>query len=190
MVAAIPLEVEDPEVAWSRVGGDWHQVHVEYPTLFGYGERPQSVFLNGLLRTVFFGAIAFVVVPVLADAVWSVGSDALDTLSDAATLGIVALFVVVFGGMAGYLLVRLADGLIRMYRGLFDLRARTTVQGDVVKHHTTDAARWFAVDPGDVDEVKACHPGDDGNLPARGATVRMVLTPHLHHVVSVEVVKV
>ena len=56
-----------------------------------------------------------------------------------------------------------------------------------MKHHTTDAARWFAVDPGEVDEVKACHPGDDGKLPARGATVRMVLTPHLHHVVSVDV---
>ena len=28
-VAAIPLEEEDPDVAWSRVGGNWHQVHVE-----------------------------------------------------------------------------------------------------------------------------------------------------------------
>ena len=164
-VAAIPLEEEDPEVAWSRVGGDWHQVHVEYPTLFGYGERPQSVLLNGLLKSVFWGVIAFVVLPVVADAVWSVGSDALDTLNDAATLGIVAVFVALFGGMAMYLLVRLADGLIRTYRGLLDLRARITVEGDVVKHHTTDAARWFAVDPGDVDEVKACHPGDDGMLP-------------------------
>ena len=56
--------------------------------------------------------------PIVADAVWSVGSDALDTLSDAATLGIVALFVVIFGGIGVYLLVRLADGLIRTYRGL------------------------------------------------------------------------
>ena len=92
-----------------------------------------------------------------------------------------------FGGVGVYLLVRLADGLIRTYRGLLDLRARTTVEGDVVKHHSTEHARWFAVDPGEVDEVKACHPGDDGKLPARGATVRMVLTPHLHHVVSVDV---
>ena len=66
----------------------------------------------------FWGAIAFVVLPIVADVVWSVGSDALDTLNDAATLGIVALFVVLFGGMAVYLLVRLADGLIRTYRGL------------------------------------------------------------------------
>ena len=68
-------------MAWSRVGGNWHQVHVEYPTHFGYGERPQSVLLNGVLRTLFWGAIAFVVLPIVADAVWSVGSDAFDTLT-------------------------------------------------------------------------------------------------------------
>ena len=114
-----------------------------------------------------WGAIAFVVLPIVADAAWNIGSDAFDTLNDAATLGFVALGVVIFGGMGVYLLVRLADGLIRTYRGLVDLRARVTVVGDVVKHHTTDEARWFAVDPGDVDEVKACHPGDDGNAGPR-----------------------
>ena len=36
-VAANPLEEEDPEVAWSRTGGDWHQVHVEYPTASATG---------------------------------------------------------------------------------------------------------------------------------------------------------
>jgi hypothetical protein len=186
-VAAIPLEEEDPEVAWSRTGGDWHQVHVEYPTLFGYGERPQSVLLNGALRTFMWGAIAFVLLPIFADFVWSIGSDAIDTVNDAATFGFVVAFVLIFGGIAAYVLVRLADGLIRTYRGLVDLRARTTVDGQVVKHHTTKGVRWFAVDPGGVDSVKACHPGDDGEIPPRGSTVRMVLTPHLHHVVSVEV---
>jgi hypothetical protein len=186
-VAAIPLEEEDPAVAWSRVGGQWHQVHVEYPTHFGYGERPSSVLLNGALRTLGFGAIAFVLLPVVADAVWSVGSDALDTVNDAATFGFVAAFALIFGGMAAYVLVRLADGVIRTYRGAFDLRARMTVDGQVVKHHHAEGAQWFAVDPGEVDEVKACHPGDDGQLPPRGATVRMVLTPHLHHVISVDV---
>ena len=185
-VAAIPLEEEDPEVAWSRTGGDWHQVHVEYPTRFGYGQRPQSVLLNGALRTLLWGVIAFVVLPIVADAAWNIGSDAFDTLNDAATLAFVALGVAIFGGMGVYLLVRLADGLIRTYRGLVDLRARVTVVGDVVKHHTTEEGRWFAVDPGDVDEVKACHPGDDGKIPARGTTVSMVLTPNLRHVVSVQ----
>ena len=78
-------------MAWSRTGGDWHQVHVEYPTHFGYGQRPQSVLLNGALRTLLWGVIAFVVLPIVADAAWNIGSDAFDTLNDAATLGFVAL---------------------------------------------------------------------------------------------------
>src|SRR6266481_2455420 len=53
-VASIPLEMEDPEIAWSRVGGDWHQVHVEYPTHFGYGQRPLSVLGYGLLHALFW----------------------------------------------------------------------------------------------------------------------------------------
>ena len=87
-----------------------------------------------------------------------------------------------------YLLVRLADGVIRTYRGLMDLKARETVEGQVVKRHRLEQTEWFAVDPGEVDEVKAVRPGDDGELPPRGASVRMVLTPHLRHVVSVDVV--
>ncbi|HXY92759.1 MAG TPA: hypothetical protein VEP49_09805 [Acidimicrobiia bacterium] len=187
-VAAIPLEEEDPGVAWSRVGGNWHQVHVEYPRHFGYGERPLHVFLNGAARAVFWGVIAFVVLPIVLDALWNVGSDALDSLSNAATFGVVAAFGAVFGVMAVYLLVRVADAVIRTYRGLFDLRRTVTVEGQVVKHHHAEGQSWFAVDPGNVDSVKACHPGDDGALPARGADVQMVLTPHLHHVVSVKVV--
>ena len=164
-------------------------MHVEYPTRFGYGERPSSVLLNGALRTLLWGAIVFVFLPIFADLVWSIGSDAFDTMYDAATFAFVAGFGLIFGGIAAVVLVRLGDGLIRTYRGARDLRARTTVDGEVVKHHTKEGARWFAVDPGDVDELKACHPGDDGAIPPRGATVHMVMTPHLHHVVSVEVVK-
>ena len=41
------------------------------------------------------------------------------------------------------------------------------------------------VDPGRVEEVKAYYWEVDGPLPSRGSTVRVVLTPHLHHLVSV-----
>jgi Predicted membrane protein (DUF2207) len=187
-VAAIPLEVEDPDVAWSRVGGNWHQVQVEYPTRFGYGQRPRDVLLNGALRTLGFGVLAFIVLPTVLDILWGLLSDGLDSLDDAAALGILAVFGVLVGGFAVFLLVRLADGVIRTYRGFMDLKARETVEGQVVKRHRDEQAQWFAVDPGDVDEVKAVRPGDDGELPPRGATVRMVLTPHLRHVVSVDVV--
>jgi hypothetical protein len=186
-VAAIPLEVEDPEVAWSRMGGSWHQVHVEYPRLFGYGQRPRDVLLSGALRTLGFGVLAFIVLPTVLDILWGVFSDVSDKLSDAAALGIVAVFGVFVGGFAVFLLIRLADGVIRTYRGLMDLKARETIEGPVVKRHRDEQTEWFAVDPGEVDEVKAVRRGDDGKLPARGANVRMVLTPHLRHVVSVDV---
>jgi Predicted membrane protein (DUF2207) C-terminal domain len=188
-VAAIPLEEEDPDVAWSRVGGNWHQVHVEYPTRFGYGERPMDVFLNGALRVVLWGACAFVILPIVVNLVWDAASDGLETASDGATFGFVAGFVLAFLAVAVFLLVHLADAAIRTYRGLADLRHTVTVDGQVVKHHSTEGMRWFAVDPGRVDEVKACRPGDDGAYPPRGANVQLVLTPHLHHVVSVHVVE-
>lgn len=186
-VAAVPLETEDPEIAWSRMGGEWHQVHVEYPTHFGYGQRPQSVFVTGLLHALFWGVIAFVALPWIADTAWTVGSQALDHTNDGAVVGVVGAFALVFGVLSVLLVVRLAGALIRTYRGVSDLRKTVTVSGQVVKHRRTEGTTWFAVDPGEVDEVRACHPGDDGTLPPRGATVRMVITPHLHHVVSVEV---
>ena len=80
-----------------------------------------------------------------------------------------AAFAVVFGALAAYLVVRLADGLIRAFRGLADLKARVTVTGQVVKHHFSESASWFAVDPGEVDSVRAVRPGDDGRTPPRGA---------------------
>jgi hypothetical protein len=187
-VAAIPLEEEDPDVAWSRVGGNWRQVHVEYPKRFGYGERPIEVFLNGALRVVLWGLCAFVVLPIAVNLVWDIAADGFETASDGATFGFVVGFLLAFVAVAVFLLVHLADATIRAYRGLADLRRTVTVDGQVVKHHVVEGVRWFAVDPGRVDEVKACRPGDDGAYPPRGANVRMVLTPHLRHVVSVNVV--
>jgi hypothetical protein len=183
---AIPLGAEDAHTAWSRQGGDWHQLHVEYPRHFGYGERPASVALGGLARSVFWGALAFVVVPVTARGVWSIGSDALrgsDTAS-AALITLVGVFLVAFGVIGGYLLVRLADGLIRLWRGLADLGSTTTVEGLVVK--SAHDGSWFAVDPGHVDHVAALHAAD-ATLPRTGTTVRVTLTPHLHHVDRVDV---
>ena len=186
--AAIPLEVEDPDTAWSRVGGDWHQVHIEYPTRLGYGEPPFTVLVNGALRALLFGVLAFLGLPIVVDIVWRAGSDALDQTSNAAAFAFVALFAAVAGAIGVSLVVRVADGVICAYRGAADLRATTTVVGQVVKHHQVEAVSWFAVDPGNVDDVRALRPGHGDSLPPRGATVRVVITPHLRHVVSVEVV--
>jgi hypothetical protein len=187
----IALEVEDPDVAWSRRDGHWRQVRVEYPTRFGYGERPLLVLGGGLVRLAFWGAIGFVVLPVVIDLLWDVLSDAFDGEGlGGAFAGVVVTLAIVFGLVGAYLVVRIAEGAIRTFRGLADLRATDTVTGEVVKQHDTEKHAWFAVDPGGVDEVRALSwgSGSGGTRPRRGATVRVVLTPHLRHVVSVVVI--
>ncbi|MFA5884179.1 MAG: hypothetical protein WDA60_10045 [Acidimicrobiia bacterium] len=186
----IPLEVEDPDVAWSRYDGQWRQVRVEYPQRFGYGERPVVVLGGGVLRLVLWGGVGFAVLPIVADFLWSVASDALDgsdSSNPGAWLGIA--FAVVFGALGACVLARITDGLVRAYRGLMDLQATSEVTGAVVKHHRTGdedsgVRHWFAVDPGGVEEVRAYWVAG-GALPRRGSTVTVVVTPHLHHLVSV-----
>jgi hypothetical protein len=184
----IALEVEDPDVAWSRYGGQWRQVRVEYPTWFGYGERPWVVLGGGLVRLAFWGAIGFVVLPAVVGVLWDVLSEALDRDGFGGALAaVVATFAVVFGVLGAYLVVRIADGALRTYRGLADLRATETVTGEVVKHHDTEHHAWFAVDPGAVDEVRAYYWDQGlGTRPPRGALVRVTVTPRLHHLVAVE----
>jgi len=136
---------------------------------------------------VLWGVIAFLALPVVADIAWRASTDVLDA-TGRGEWAFAAAFAFVFGAVGLYLVVRVADGLLRVYRGWADLKARTTVTGEVVKHHRSENANWFAVDPGEVDSVRAVRPGDDGRTPPRGTTVRMVITPHLRHVVSVEAV--
>jgi len=183
----IALEVEDAEIAWSRYDGQWRQVRVEYPTRFGYGQRPLLVLGGGLVRLAFWGTIGFVVLPVVIDFLWQFLSDAIDSGDlGGALAALVVSFAIGFGLVGAYLVVRIADGAVRTYRGLLDLRATETVTGQVVKHHGTEGRSWFAVDPGGVDEVRAYYWEAGGVRPARGAVVRVTVTPHLHHLVAVD----
>jgi len=183
----IALEVEDADVAWSRYDGQWRQVRVEYPTRFGYGQRPLLVLGGGLVRLAFWGALGFVVLPVVIDLLWQVLSDALDGGNlGGALAGLVISFAIGFGLVGAYLVVRIADGALRTYRGLLDLRATETVTGQVVKHHETEGHSWFAVDPGGVDEVRAYfwEASSGKGRPPRGAVVRVTATPRLHHLID------
>lgn len=186
--AAIPLAVEGRETAWSRYGGDWHQVHIEYPRHFGYGQRPLAVFLGGLVRTLFWGALVFGALPAVVDALWKVGNDALkeSALTDTTTTALVGMFFVVFGIIAVSLLLRFADGLVRLWLSARDLGRPHVVEGEVVK--VVNSGAWFAVDPGHVDHVKAWHSGELP-LPTRYAVVRVTVTPHLRHVSEIDVVQ-
>ena len=162
-------------------------MHIEYPRHFGYGERPAPVLLGGLLRVLFWGALCFIILPVAVNAAWTAGSDALHghSVNGGAVVGLVVAFTLVFGVLAVVLLVRFADGAVRTWRGAADLRRTRTVEGPVVK--AIGPGRWFAVDPGHVDHVRAWHPGA-APLPPRGATVRVTVTSHLCYVSALDVV--
>jgi hypothetical protein len=195
-VARIPLEEEDADVAWSRVGGAWHQVHVEYPTRCSAGDAPRAAIVQGLLRTVGFGALGFVLLPIVVDVVWNTGLDSVWGDINGRLVAVGLVFALLFGAVGVALVVAMAGGVLRLARGLADLGARDEVVGEVVKHHTTTRKRgnatvtlhWFAVDPGRVDEVTALRPGDDDQYPPRRSWVRVVLTPRLRHVISVDAI--
>ncbi|MEO9254122.1 MAG: hypothetical protein ABI305_01160, partial [Tepidiformaceae bacterium] len=181
-VHALPFEAEEPRTAWSRRTGTWRQIRIEYPRRFGFGESPRTVFLHGLVGSIFWGALAFVGVPFLATVAWRVTHDNLSTqdLNNNQlyiVLGIAA-FVIVAGG---YLLVRFSLSFIRLIRGGSDLGKHMTIEGPVIKLHE----RRVALDDGTSDEAVAWYPPVNAPRLDRGMDIRAVMSPHLHHVTSV-----
>ena len=147
--AALPLGAEDPSRAWSRYGGTWRQVHIEYPTRFGYGERPSTVLLGGLGRLAALGrrlvrgaaggrrrALGVRERPCSRHSVRGV------------ELAIAAAFIVVFGTMGTYLVVRLVDAGMRTFRGAADLGAPVVEEGVVIAVGAGEQAGYIAVDDG------------------------------------------
>ena len=185
--AALPLGAEDPSRAWSRYGGTWHQVHIEYPTRFGYGERPRSVLLGGLGRLLLWGVISFAVLPVVVGELWRFVHDNLTSIGSAAELAIAVGFVVVFGVITVYLVVRLVDAGVRTFRGAADLGAPVIEEGIVVAVGDSEHPRAVAVDDGHSTETRAWRRPIDVPAPPRGARVRVTLTRHLGYVSRVEV---
>jgi hypothetical protein len=146
------------------------------------------VLLGGLARAIFWGALAFAVLPVVVDALWRVGSDAVNTssASDATVAILVGVFFVVFGVIGVYLLVQFADGLVRLWFGAGDLGHPQSVEGEVVK--VLESGSWFAVDPGHVDHVRAWH-ANEGSMPVRQSIVRVSVSRHLGYVTAVDVLQ-
>ena len=64
-VRVLPFEAESPNVAWSRYGGDWHEVRIRYPERFGSCQPPVTVLFSGIVRAAFFGGLAFIALPLL-----------------------------------------------------------------------------------------------------------------------------
>ena len=186
---ALPFGDEDPHAAWSRYGGSWHQIRVEYPSKFGYGQSPVGVLLGGLVRSAFWGAIAFAVLPAVINLSWNAQDDLLSHENSAAEIGIVGLFVVIFGGMGIYLLAQLIDGLIRVGRGAMDLGHSAETRGTVIRiGQDPPYSRYIAIDDGKSTETKAFFPPVDAPALHRGDEIAVTLTPHLRYATGLHVV--
>jgi Predicted membrane protein (DUF2207) len=182
----IPLAPDDPGEAWSRYGGMWRQVRVEYPSRFGYGESPGHVLLGGLGRVLLWGGLCFLALPFLL----SIALDAADTDTSSTPVDAQTFYLALIATIAGvaaiagvYLFVRFLAGVIRTWRGLSDLNKTVTFEGQVVKVHEGRAA----IDDGHKEELDAFAPGKV--QAARGATVRVTVTPHLHFLKQLEVLQ-
>jgi len=186
--AALRFGGEDPHAAWSRYGGTWHQVRVEYPKRFGYGQKPLGVFAGGVVRCVFWGALAFAVLPTIITALWGIKSDVFKGHQPGLAYLFVALFVVVFGVMGAYLLAQLVDGLVRVGYGGSDLGKSVDVRGAVVRVGQDEPySGYVAIDDGHSPETKAWKPPPSVPRVHRGDEVTVTYTPHLRHVTALQV---
>ena len=184
-VSALPFAAESRNTAWSRYGGDWHEVRIHYPERFGACQRPAWVLLSGLARAIFFGGIAFValpiIVPVLLDIIDSPSADGYLSERAALTLSLVVGGVVTIGGI--FLTLRFLGGVIRVWRALGDLLGKGVVtEGEVIKV----LYGRVAVFDGKHEETVAWKPSVVGQQFQRSMLLRVETTPHLHWVKHVE----
>lgn len=182
-VKAMPMGSESATEAWSPYGGQWHVVRVDYPKWVppGWGAKPSSAVLTGLLGMVPIAFILFVFVAVLASIVdefargWA--------LVGVAVFGVHLLLISVVGfrflGMA--------------VLGLLDLgAAKREVTGRVVrmrevliknKNRTYSVQHYVAVDDGQSAEVDAWLVGNEKLNGIRpGVVVDATVTPRLGYV--------
>jgi hypothetical protein len=184
-VAQLPLGAEDDRHAWSRAGGRWRPVVVTYPRLRpGYGQQPVVATLVGLVTSAVAVWALVRVVPALVDA-----GGFVEDLPDRAepwvrlAAGVLALAVVGFA----------AWSFAKFLAGVTDLFAARTIEGLVLRARVRGGGeqrqqrRYVAVDDGTSATVAAFRVAAAryGEAP-QGAWVRVVVTPRLGHVRSVE----
>ena len=176
----LPFTADEPGSAWSRSTGVWRQIRIEYPHRFGYGSKPATVFLNGLVRAIWWGGLAFVILPIVARIAFGLTKDGLPTNETKYEIYFYAGIFAVVSIVGAYLVVRFLDGAMRLGIAARDLGKSTTYEGTVIKLHEGRAA----VDDGKADEIRAWMPVATGPAVglARGMTVRATVTPHLHYV--------
>jgi hypothetical protein len=184
-VAQLPLGAEDDRHAWSRAGGHWRPVVVTYPRLRpGYGQHPVVAAFVGLVT----GAIAVAALTRLIPAANGT-ADWVEDLSDtprpwvrlaAAGVAVVAVAVA-------------AWSLVKFVYALSDVFARRTVEGVVLRARVRGSGEnrqrryYMAIDTGAAARVASWRlaPVHYGSA-QQGAWVRVVMTPRLCHVRSMQ----
>ncbi|MCZ2111996.1 MAG: DUF2207 domain-containing protein [Dehalococcoidia bacterium] len=181
----LPLVAEDPHTAWTRSTGAWREIHISYPERFSWGKRPLFVFAEGLGRTVFWGGIAYVILPVIIVIGWSAASDGLDraAINSSEMTALMVTIATMIAILGLYLSARTFGGVVRLARGALDLGKTRTLEGEVVKVHMGR----FAVDDGNAMSIPALYPLPLGPAVSRGDRVRAIISPHLHHLSRLEV---
>jgi hypothetical protein len=180
----LPIVAEDPHSAWTRASGSWREIRIDYPSRFGFGQWPVRVFFEGIVRALFWGGIAFVVLPSVSVVGWQLLQDGLegaDTHSSEITL-LVAFLGAMLTAVGLYLSARTFGGLVRLVRGARDLGKTETIEGEVVKVHNGR----FAVDDGRSASVAALIVPPLQGI-GRGQRVRVTVSPHLRHLSNLTV---
>jgi hypothetical protein len=182
----IRLFPDHPGEAWLRYHGEWREIRVEYPERFDYGSRPIGVLFEGLILSVFWGGLAFLMLPIVLVVASQILPDVVTEVLPSGE-GPVLFFVlaaVVIVTIAGInLFVRFLDGAVKLVYGLLDLGRWRQVEGVVVKIHEGR----FAVFDGTSNVVKALIPPAQAPHLERQSRVRVTLSPHLNYVRSIDV---
>lgn len=190
----IPFETECDRHAWSRATGQWRRVKVRYRTLRpGWGRHPLVTMLTGLALAAIHGAVAYGAFWV-ADASWIAELDDAVTVTDQQRhwITLVAALVAVFAAAVAFWMV------VRFLLGCVDAFRTRAVEGELVRRRARgggkDSTPTYHLA---VDTATATRPTDDTILAYRvrpqiyhqteqGARVRLVVTPLLGYVRSVE----
>lgn len=190
----IPFETESDRHAWSRATGQWRRVRVSYHTVRpGWGRHPAWMTVTGLLLGAVWGAIAYGAVWV-ANFSWRDDVDEYYTITarQERWISVGATVVAVFA------FVWVAWMAMRFICGVTDLFRERTVEGELVRRRSrgggeNNTPSYHLA----IDTATATKPVDDTILAYRvrpaiyqqteqGARVRLVVTPLLGYVKSVE----